>query len=222
MNPLTVGMYVLLALGAVVLIVALGLFRRRDEGLKKPIAASAVAVLLLGLGTFGMTFMDPYTRLLGTLLGTKGDSGDTSKYATFFADVANGKLDESHTAVGLAHTLSHPVPEMEKIITSAIRTGTSDAGKQRLRSVLAALSVKQNEAELVLAAAIPSSGVIGPSGATGPSGPTGIPTRIEAHRLDPGVRNIVENHLVKFSASDLAKVPMDAELRKAVDAKRIR
>lgn len=210
MTPLSIGMYVLLALGIATGIVALVIFVQDKTGIKRPIAAAMFAVLLLGLGTFGLAFMDPYTRLLGTLAGTTGEESDSPKYAAFFDKVANGKVDDKHAGVGIAHALNSPVPDMDKLIERSIRTGKSEAGKQRLKSVLAALRVKSVEADAAIDKANPA------------SGPPGGPETISTADLDPGVRKIVEQRLIVMPKDEFAKLALDPAFRRTIEAKRTR
>jgi hypothetical protein len=218
MTPLTVGMFAMIAAGLGGMFVALRVFSRgTKDGIKRPIATSCVAVLLLGVGTFGPSFMEPYTKMLGVLLGTDGSDKDEPKYSKAFEDIATEKTTGESADVQIAHALSNPVPNMDKLLDAAMKKPTTtEAGRQRLLVAKAALKAKDDEADRLLeeasAPAVTGGGHL-------PS-PASLPRpSISLQAQEPGVRKILEQKVAARPPADVQKLRFDEASRRLLISK---
>jgi hypothetical protein len=206
MTPLNVGMFAMIAAGFAGMAVALIVLSKRvSDGIKRPMVTSCISVLLLGVGTFGPSFMDPYGRLLGTLLGTKGDDADAKKYEDYFKQVADGKGgDEQETEVRLAHTLNYPVDNMDALLQKAIDKGTDEAGKQRLLSLKVAFDRKQQIASDSIKDAAPKSGA-----AASPA-----PAKLRLEAQEPAVKRLMQRQLQAMPKAERDRLAADDQTRR--------
>ena len=119
MDVQEIGRSVLLALGA--LLIARAAFVTLKSSIPSFALASGIGVLLLGLGTFGLPFMDKYKDYFEILMKLI-KQGDAKAYARFYDHVADGSMPVDLAEAGIAFTLERPLPTMESTIDGAIRS----------------------------------------------------------------------------------------------------
>jgi hypothetical protein len=206
MTPLNVGMYAMIAAGLGGIFVAFMTFRKKTaDGIRRPLATSCVAVLLLGVGTFGPSFMEPYGKLLGLLVGADGSDQDKGKYTQSCNDIGANKTDDASAYAQIAYMLDHPVSDMDRIIDDSLKNASTDIGRQRLMVAKAALKVKEEEANRLIAEA---SEPVPAAPGHFPAPPAGRPP-ISLSAQDPGVRKLMERKLAGKPQADVQKLRFD-------------
>ncbi len=124
MNVLSVGRWILLGAG----VFAVGgavVFTHKHPSARRPLWMWVFGVLLAGVGVFGPEFMPKYGGLLGTITDMVKNPGAES-YEKFFASVGVEKMPAELREVGINYAVSHPIKEMESVLSKAIAKAPAD------------------------------------------------------------------------------------------------
>src|SRR5262249_50876488 len=113
---------------------------------------SIFGVLLAGVGVYGPGFLKDYAEFIDKLkpLLQMEQSASPASYGSFFDKVGRGELPAEIQELGLAYALDRPIPEMGKLLDSAVSQATNPAGRQALEKAKEDLKQKQFVAELIL------------------------------------------------------------------------
>jgi hypothetical protein len=82
---------------------------------------------LVGVGTFGPTFLESYGKFLEPIL----EQASKENYEKFAKDVASGKVPEQVAQIGLEHMIANPVEGLDDVLESAA-AGASQARREVL------------------------------------------------------------------------------------------
>jgi len=118
MDIVSAGRWILLAAG----VFAVGgavLFTHKHPSERRPLWMWIFGVLLAGVGVFGPEFMPKYGDLLGTIKDMVKNPG-TESYEKFFASVGTEKMPAELREVGVNYAVSHPIKDMESVLSKAI------------------------------------------------------------------------------------------------------
>lgn len=130
MDIVTVGRWVLLAIGAVTLLGAVWFKLRNPE--KNPFWMWVFGLLIAGIGAFGPEFMPKYGDWLAKVADMIRSPGVES-YMKFFDSVGNEEIPVELRELGVNYAISHPIDGMENILEKAInRTPENTDGKKAL------------------------------------------------------------------------------------------
>jgi hypothetical protein len=122
MNIELIGRVVLIVIGGFIVIsVALPklIFPKVQEVQPPNFWTLALAVLCMGVGTFGLVFLQDYTSWFKDVKDMVNNPGVKS-YATFFDSVGKGKIPVEVQEIGLNYAVTHPVEGMENILNDSI------------------------------------------------------------------------------------------------------
>jgi hypothetical protein len=157
-NMETIGRIVLLVLGTLLTAGGFLWAYRRNE--LRAYAVLAITLLFIGLGTFGLPFMEPYSGLLRTLIGAPG----AESYRNFLTGIANKSVPPEDRAAGLAFMLENPISELGPLLDTAIKTapaGMDPVAKQALMQAKESFDHKTATAEQI-ESALQKTGTLGP------------------------------------------------------------
>ena len=156
MSITIVGPWVLLILGAVLTIAAaaVAVWRKPPQGLLQLLIFGA---LFAGLSIWGLKFLDPYGKLLQTVV----NAPSLESYSEAFDAIAKGDVPEGYEQAILAYTLEHPVDGMDDALKAAAERATPDA-KKTLRATSKTLVQKQEAARQLTESLSPQAQPISP------------------------------------------------------------
>jgi membrane protein implicated in regulation of membrane protease activity len=118
MTPLTVGMYVLIAVGAAAIIAAIALAAAKRET-RQWLLMAGFGFLVASVGTFGPSFMKDYADFLKTVASLQG-AEKTEKVGAIVADFAAGRVPTEYRDLAWNVVLEHPSPVIHSKIKAAI------------------------------------------------------------------------------------------------------
>ncbi len=157
----TIGPWVLLAAGLVLMIAAVSLARVGNR-FKELVIFLILGVALSGTSVWGLGFLGQYRDFLTAtnLLNQMLTNPDTTTYGQAFASVGKGEVKPQYQRAILAVALQRPVEGLDRALTENADRATDADGRQALREASADLAGKQEAAGLVQHA-LASSGTAG-------------------------------------------------------------
>ena len=138
-----VGPWVLLFLGAFLLAVAgvTILLGRPTQTL-----AFVFGLACAGVGTFGVSFLEPYGKWLKPILDMVNSPG-VETYSQAFDRVGSGDLPPEFQEITLAYALDRPVEGMDGALDEAIDRAKDPSGREALEQVRAVIDGRAEVAE---------------------------------------------------------------------------
>ncbi len=150
MTPLNVGMFVLIGAGACLLVGAVAVFVRKDAKTKHPAIMSFIGLLVVGVGTFGPSFMTQWGDLVLPLLGQNGQGPSDTDVNTFLTAAQQGKLKESELRAGLAILANNPDPRLEESLARAASAATTPTAKREIEATLRTVKATNERAAVII------------------------------------------------------------------------
>ena len=150
MTPLNIGMFVLIGAGACLLIGAVAVFVRKDANSKHPTIMSFIGLLVVGVGTFGPSFMTQWGDLVLPLLGQNGQGPSDADVNKFLTAAQQGKLKESELRAGLAILSNNPDPKIEESLARAAVAATSVSAKREIETTLRTVQATNERAATII------------------------------------------------------------------------
>jgi hypothetical protein len=143
MDILTIGPWVILILGAAMLIgaVILAFVLKPPTGLTPLLV---FGILLVGLSVHGLAFLDPYGRWLAKWAQTPS----AESYQEAVQKIAKGDLPEEYHGMVTSYMLEHPVRNLQAILDKGIETASNPADKDALVQAKNTLVRSRTTAEL--------------------------------------------------------------------------
>jgi hypothetical protein len=177
-----IGPWVLLAVGAFILVIAAIKHVRSTQPGKGWPWAWVFGLGTAGVGLYGPTFLVPYAEFLKPLMGMV-DSPNAETYASAFEAVGRNEIPPDYQEVALAYALDRPIPEMEPILARAVDQAPEGRGKEALAQSLESLKARKRMA--LKAAEAPPSRPDEP-------GPSIEETIANVEELDPASRALLD------------------------------
>jgi hypothetical protein len=181
MTPQIAGPWVLVALGAIVIVAGVFILFRREARVALVMMSFVFGVLLCGLGVFGITFLDSYARFLKTseILTAVMQAPSDQTYSQALDAVASGKVDPAQGQALLTYMEARPTPQFGDLV----RRKAVSAKDPRSRALLAATADdfgRREESAAKLAAGLAAKNQL-------------TPAAVES--LDQGSQVLVARHL---------------------------
>jgi hypothetical protein len=188
------GRLVFIAAGALIIIV-LTLPRLRfprEPSVKPPnFITLFLAVLCIGVGTFGQEFMPRYARLFKIIAAMVENPGQQT-YASFFDSVGRQKIPVELQKIGIDYAVSHPVEGMEKILNNSIdKAPKNTEGEKALKWALESYKGKQKVIDHLVESKLDVASV---------------------KNFDPATRKLIYDKMVKLPDAEKRKLAIDVNL----------
>ena len=121
MTPQLFGTWALIVLGGIVVLAGLVRMFMRDPKLQMILACFVFGVLMSGVGTYGLGFVDKYTEFLKTtqILTALVEAPSDTTYAQATAAIASGKIDPAVSHVALAYMAARPTDRFKNVLQAA-------------------------------------------------------------------------------------------------------
>lgn len=201
MTPTAVGAWLLLLGGLGVL--AASAWRILARGGSARPSLFLVGFVAAGLGAYGPTFLDPYTRFVGVLKRMGGNPGPDS-YGEASVAVASGRMPKSYEELVLAYMVCNPIPELDPILDRAAKGSEDPRSAGAIEKARKELAAKKATAERIAHAIT-----------TRALEPDVIRT------LDAGTRSLVAAPLLSLKVDQLRALGLErADLRGLIEAPR--
>ncbi len=128
---LTIGPWILLAIGAFALVIG-ALTHYRGKASKQP-WIWVFGLAAAGVGVYGPLFLEPLGQFINPIL-TMQESPSTETYAKVFEQIGRGELPARYQELALAYALDRPVPNMQEALEHAVRSASNEDGQEALRN----------------------------------------------------------------------------------------
>lgn len=143
----------------------------------------------LGLGSFGLEFMEKYGDWLDKIGGWIGVNRSDRSYEKLFESVAQGEMPEKLQGLAMNYALHHPIDGLERILEGVIqRTPDYKAGRNVLEKALQDFQNKKKSIDALLKTA---------------------PTVQQARQFDIETRTLIHIRLRELSEDEVRALGID-------------
>ncbi|MDE0006618.1 MAG: hypothetical protein OXQ29_28345 [Rhodospirillaceae bacterium] len=143
-----VGPWVLLVIGSLLMLAALYVAVAQQ---RRPLTLLLFGLLSIGVGIHGPLFMGEYAKFLKVVLAMVRDEDQERAYRVAFDGIARGDFSADLQEIALGYARSHPVPNMDSLLSEAIEGASNEPGQQALLTLSEELA---KPADVVLAAIV--------------------------------------------------------------------
>ena len=144
MDIVTYGPWVLLVLGAFLILVA-GYVYVRPAITKSPLPLLFFGVLLDGVAVHGIAFLDPYGKLLASVQQHPSDE----TYKDAFSAIAAGNVPDRYANAIVDAALRSPTPQLTQVLDEAEKTATTAATRATIQDAKKQLQAQEHTAQIV-------------------------------------------------------------------------
>ncbi len=124
MSPQQLALYAMVVLGFAMGGAAILLAVRAGSSQWKAAFMGVFAVLLLGVGAFGPSFLDDYGEFLAKLSSLNGPELEEA-YASMIEDMATGDMPREYRSLAKAYMLQRPTANFDRLVTEGLQRATS-------------------------------------------------------------------------------------------------
>lgn len=175
MDILIVGRWVMLVIGALILLAAIWSIIKRPE-IKRPLML-LLGVFILGIGVFGLEFVPAYRQWIEVLKDMVNNPSEKS-FSVFFEETSKENMPVELREIGINFATTHPIDRMEEILEEAIKRtpDNKESGKSALKYAKRSLQGNQLAVDRILRS---------------------TPAVDEVEKFDPVTRKLIYQRLIK-------------------------